>query len=82
MRRPARYDVTAERLLTETGKVTYFEGTPIPTTIVPSGALMLAFYRDNLYRGELLGITWHVIGLLFLVSGSLMSRKTLRIPKP
>jgi len=43
---------------------------------------MLAFYRDNLYRGELLGITWHVIGLLFLVSGSLMSRKTLRIPKP
>ena len=43
---------------------------------------MLAFYRDNLYRGELLGITWHAIAVLFLVSGSLMIGKTLRIPKP
>jgi CDP-diacylglycerol--serine O-phosphatidyltransferase len=40
--RLARYNVTAESLSTETGKVTYFEGTPIPTTIVPLGALMLA----------------------------------------
>jgi CDP-diacylglycerol---serine O-phosphatidyltransferase len=82
MSRRLRYNVTAESLSTETGKVTYFEGTPIPTTIVPLGALMLAFYRDNLYRGELLGITGHAIGLLFLGSGSLMISKTLRIPKP
>ena len=80
--RLARYNVTAESLSTETGKVTYFEGTPIPTTIVPLGALTLAFYRDDLFRGELLGITWHPIALLFLVSGSLMISKTLRIPKP
>jgi CDP-diacylglycerol---serine O-phosphatidyltransferase len=80
--RLARYNITAENLSTATGKVTYFEGTPIPTTIVPLGALMLAFYRDNLYRGELLGITWHAIALVFLVSGSLMISKTLRIPKP
>jgi CDP-diacylglycerol---serine O-phosphatidyltransferase len=80
--RLARYNVTAESQSQATGKVTYFEGTPIPTTIVPLGALMLAFYRDNLYRGELLGITWHAIALVFLVSGSLMISKTLRIPKP
>jgi CDP-diacylglycerol---serine O-phosphatidyltransferase len=80
--RLARYNVTAESQSKATGKVTYFEGTPIPTTIVPLGALMLAFYRDNLYRGELLGITWHAIALVFLVSGSLMISKTLRIPKP
>jgi CDP-diacylglycerol---serine O-phosphatidyltransferase len=80
--RLARYNVTAESLSAATGKVTYFEGTPIPTTIVPLGALMLAFYRHNLYRGELLGITWHAIALVFLVSGSLMISKTLRIPKP
>jgi CDP-diacylglycerol--serine O-phosphatidyltransferase len=80
--RLARYNVTAESLSAETGKVTYFEGTPIPTTIVPLGALMLAFYHGNLYRVELFGVTWHAVGLLFLVSGSLMISKTLRIPKP
>jgi CDP-diacylglycerol---serine O-phosphatidyltransferase len=80
--RLARYNVTAESLSGEAGKVTYFEGTPIPTTIVPLGALMLAFYRGNLYRVELLGVTLHAIALLFLVSGALMISKTLRIPKP
>ena len=78
----ARYNVTAESLSAATGKVTYFEGTPIPTTIVPLGALMLAFHRGDLYRVELLGATWHAIALLFLLSGSLMISKTLRIPKP
>jgi CDP-diacylglycerol--serine O-phosphatidyltransferase len=80
--RLARYNVTAESLSAETGKVTYFEGTPIPTAVVPLAALMLAFYRGNLYRVELLGVAFHAIALLFLVSGSLMISKTLRIPKP
>lgn len=80
--RLARYNVAAESLSANTGKVTYFEGTPIPTSIVPLGALVLAFYRNDLYRVELLGVTWHAITLLFLVSGSLMISKTLRIPKP
>src|SRR6266849_7417670 len=80
--RLARYNVTAESLSTEKGKVTYFEGTPIPTTIVPLGVLMLAFYGGTLYRVNLLGVEWHAIALLFLVSGSLMISKTLRIPKP
>ena len=80
--RLARYNVTAERLTTEKGKVEYFEGTPIPTSIVPLGVLMLAFYGGSLYRVNLLGVEWHAIALLFLVSGSLMISKTLRIPKP
>lgn len=80
--RLARYNVTAERLSGRKGKVEYFEGTPIPTSVVPLGVLMLAFYGGNLYRVHLLGVEWHLIALLFLVSGSLMISKTLRIPKP
>ena len=60
----------------------YFEGTPIPTSVVPLGLLMLAFYGGSLYRVSLLGVEWHAVALLFLVSGSLMISKTLRIPKP
>jgi CDP-diacylglycerol--serine O-phosphatidyltransferase len=80
--RLARYNVTAERLSAQKGEVEYFEGTPIPTSIVPLGLLMLAFLGGHLYRVELLGVEWHLIVLLFLVSGSLMISKTLRIPKP
>jgi CDP-diacylglycerol---serine O-phosphatidyltransferase len=80
--RLARYNVTAERLSAETGRVEYFEGTPIPTSILPLAILMLAFSAGSLYRVSLLGVEWHAVALLFLVSGSLMISKTLRIPKP
>lgn len=80
--RLARYNVTAEALSGETGKVTYFEGTPIPTSVVPLAMLMLAWHHGNLYRAELFGVAWHWIAVLFFVSGSLMISKTLRIPKP
>jgi CDP-diacylglycerol--serine O-phosphatidyltransferase len=80
--RLARYNVTAEALSDETGKVNYFEGTPIPTSVVPLGILMLAFYSGNLYPIRVLGIEAHLVTLLFLASGSFMISKTLRIPKP
>jgi CDP-diacylglycerol---serine O-phosphatidyltransferase len=80
--RLARYNVTAEQMSAQKGKVEYFEGTPIPTSVVPLGLLMLAFHRGDLYRVTWLGVEWHAIALLFLVSGSLMISKTLRIPKP
>ncbi|HKW94594.1 MAG TPA: CDP-diacylglycerol--serine O-phosphatidyltransferase [Methylomirabilota bacterium] len=80
--RLARYNVTAEQLSGPKGKVEYFEGTPIPTSIIPLGLLMLAFHHGDLYRVSLLGVDWHLLSLLFLVSGSLMISKTLRIPKP
>ena len=80
--RLARFNVTAESLSGAKGKVEYFEGTPIPTSVVPLGILMLAFYAGNLYRMHILGVTVHAVALPFLVSGSLMISKTLRIPKP
>ena len=46
--RLARYNVTAESLAAETGKVRYFEGTPIPTSIIPLGVLLFAFHRQSL----------------------------------
>jgi len=80
--RLARYNVTAADLSRDTGKVTYFEGTPIPTSVVPLGLLMLAFHYRNLYPVHVVGLELHLVSLLFLVSGSLMISKTLRIPKP
>lgn len=80
--RLARYNVTAADFSRETGKVTYFEGTPIPTSVVPLGLLMLAFHYRELYPVRVLGFSFHLVSLLFLLSGSLMISKTLRIPKP
>ena len=79
--RLARYNVTAESLSTDSGKVRYFEGTPIPTSVVPLGLLMLAFYRGNLYPVSVFGVDFHLPVLLFFASGCLMISKTLRIPK-
>ncbi len=79
--RLARYNVSAESLSTTAGKVKYFEGTPIPTSVVPLGLLILAFYRGNLYPVSFLGVDFHLPVLLFFISGCLMISKTLRIPK-
>ena len=79
--RLARYNVSAETSATRTGKVEYFEGTPIPTSVVPLGVLIWAFARGDLYPARVLGVEFHLPVLLFLLSGSLMISKTLRIPK-
>ena len=84
--RLARYNVTAETLSEGTGKVKYFEGTPIPTSIVLVGLLALAAWmgavRENLWLGKVLigGFTLHPLVLVFAVSGSLMISR-IRIPK-
>ena len=85
--RLARYNVTAEALSEGTGKVKYFEGTPIPTSILL--VLLLAFaawsgaLRENLWFGAIMlgGFKLHPLVLLFALSGSLMISR-LRIPKP
>ena len=85
--RLARYNVTAESLSGDSGKVKYFEGTPIPTSVLITGVLALAaaFGRvgDNLIGGAWTIGPWelHPLVLLFVLSGSLMISKTLRIPK-
>jgi CDP-diacylglycerol--serine O-phosphatidyltransferase len=85
--RLARYNVTAERLSDEEGKVRYFEGTPIPTSVVLVLVLAVAAWQDRLgdqlWGGAVMAGPWelHPLVLLFALSGSLMI-STIRIPKP
>jgi CDP-diacylglycerol---serine O-phosphatidyltransferase len=85
--RLARFNVTAEKLSEGSGKVAYFEGTPIPTSVVLTGVLAFAAWQgrlgENLYGGVWTIGPWalHPLALLFVLSGTLMISKTLRIPK-
>jgi len=85
--RLARFNVTAETLSTDAGKVKYFEGTPIPTSLVLVAIVAIAAWvariGDALPGGAVrLGPgVLHPLTLLWAVSGSLMISKTLRIPK-
>ena len=85
--RLARYNVTAATLSAGADKVPYFEGTPIPTSVVLSGVFAVAAWQRRV-GADLWGGVWtlgpwqlHPIALLFVLSGSLMISKTLRIPK-
>jgi CDP-diacylglycerol---serine O-phosphatidyltransferase len=87
--RLARFNVTAETLAegSDSGKVRYFEGTPIPTSVVLVGVLAFAAWQGRL-GDDLLGGVWrlgpadlHPLSILFFLSGSAMISKTLRIPK-
>jgi CDP-diacylglycerol--serine O-phosphatidyltransferase len=80
--RLARYNVTAEALQDAGGTVRYYEGTPIPTSILPLAALLALWAGDRLGATTLLGAPVHLASALFAVSGSLMISKTLRVPKP
>ncbi|TAA19987.1 CDP-diacylglycerol--serine O-phosphatidyltransferase [Pseudoxanthomonas winnipegensis] len=86
--RLARYNVTAEALSGDEGKVTYFEGTPIPTSLALVVLLAVAAVQGRLgaqvWWGQWQLGPWqlHPLVLLFALSGSLMISKTLRIPKP
>jgi CDP-diacylglycerol---serine O-phosphatidyltransferase len=85
--RLARYNVTAERLSQGSDKVAYFEGTPIPTTFLLTTVLAFAGWQNRVDEGLYWGVwsfgQWelHPLSLLFVLSGSLMISKTLRIPK-
>ncbi|NSX16952.1 CDP-alcohol phosphatidyltransferase family protein [Cupriavidus taiwanensis] len=87
--RLARFNVTAESLAagSDSGKVAYFEGTPIPTSVLLTAVLAWCAWQGRL-GGELPGGAWvlglavlHPLVLLFALSGTLMVSKTLRIPK-
>lgn len=87
--RLARYNATAG-LLTDhsSGKVKYYEGTPIPTSILLVIVLMVAYTQGavgaHFWFGEtrILGMGWHPLSLMYLLSGCAMISGTLRIPKP
>ena len=86
--RLARYNITAEALAADaSGKVKYFEGTPIPSSVLLVGIMALATWQgrtgEAVWGGSshVAGMTLHPLVLLYLLSGSLMISKTIRIPK-
>ncbi len=85
--RLARFNVTAETLSSSGDKVKYFEGTPIPTSLLLVAMVAIAAWLGRLGDALPLGAVrlgpgaLHPLALLWAVSGSLMVSKTLRIPK-
>ena len=87
--RLARFNVTAADLADEeTGKVKYFEGTPIPTSVILVVMLGIAQYfghvDDHLWFGvvKIGPALLHPLTIVYGLSGSAMISATLRIPKP
>nr|WP_295082735.1 CDP-diacylglycerol--serine O-phosphatidyltransferase [uncultured Roseateles sp.] len=84
--RLARFNITAEALSEGGSKVKYFEGTPIPTSlllvIVLAVAAMQGAIGDQMWGGklDLFGFYLHPLALMYAVSGSLMVSR-IRIPK-
>jgi CDP-diacylglycerol--serine O-phosphatidyltransferase len=86
--RLARFNVTAAQFSTgESQKVSHFEGTPIPTSILIVGLLALMLWnghvQDNLWLGAVrIGPAWlRPLALIYALSGTLMISR-IRIPKP
>lgn len=85
--RLARYNITAETLAQGGDKVKYFEGTPIPSSILLVAASAIAVVTgatgSQLWFGAIaIGPwQWHPLTLIFALSGSLMISRTLHIPK-
>ncbi|QLI83132.1 CDP-alcohol phosphatidyltransferase family protein [Chitinibacter fontanus] len=84
--RLARYNITAEALSDGSDKVKYFEGTPIPTSLllvlilaaaVSNGAIGAQLWFGKI---EIAGFYLHPLALMFAASGSLMISR-IRIPK-
>ena len=85
--RLARYNVTAASLSDERGKVKYYEGTPIPSSLILVLLLGIAFGTDRVHEALWLGsvelgpFVLHPFTLVYAVSGSMMI-STIRVPKP
>ena len=86
--RLARFNVTADALSEGTGKVKYFEGTPIPTSILIVVMLGVAFSMQAIETDLWFGVyrvgfaLFHPLTLIYAVSGMGMISATIRIPKP
>jgi CDP-diacylglycerol--serine O-phosphatidyltransferase len=84
--RLARFNATADALADDSGKVKYFEGTPIPTSVLLVGLFAVLHFLGRLGANLWLG-TWsiggadlHPLALFYLASGSAMI-STIRVPK-
>jgi CDP-diacylglycerol---serine O-phosphatidyltransferase len=84
--RLARYNVTVETTSEGSGKVKYFEGTPIPTSFVVvcvlGVATSLGAVGEHMWFAavSLAGYVLHPLTLVFALSGSLMISR-IRMPK-
>lgn len=85
--RLARFNATADALTDEgTGKVKYFEGTPIPTSVfivlLLAGLRLAGKLSPGIWLGqwELAGLVLHPLSLIYALSGSAMI-STIRVPK-
>jgi len=83
--RLARFNATADDLMTDQGKVSHFEGTPIPTTLLLV-AMMLGLARAGLIHDAMWRVDgpigFHVPIVAYALSGVAMISTRLRIPKP
>jgi CDP-diacylglycerol--serine O-phosphatidyltransferase len=85
--RLARYNITAETLAQGSDKVRYFEGTPIPSSLLLVVVIAIAALNGAVGNQLWFGVTQlgpgqlHPLVLMFAVSGSLMISRTLHIPK-
>jgi len=85
--RLARYNVTASSLSDAAGKVRYFEGLPIPSSLLLvallAGLTLAGYWQTRVVFGTIrLGpASWHPFAALYLLHGAGMVSKTLRIPK-
>lgn len=85
--RLARYNITAEALAEGGDKVKYFEGTPIPSSLLLVFVIAIAAANGAIGEHLWFGMThigpwqFHPLVLIFAVSGSLMISRTLHIPK-
>jgi CDP-diacylglycerol--serine O-phosphatidyltransferase len=84
--RLARFNATADALADESGKVRYFEGTPIPSSVVIVVFLSVLHFLGRLGADVWLG-SWtiaghelHPLAFIFALSGSAMI-STIRVPK-
>ena len=86
--RLARYNTTASSLSDASGKVRYYEGTPIPTSLGLVLALGIAYGSDAVGDAIWLGsialgpFALHPFTIAFFLSGCAMVSASLRIPKP
>jgi CDP-diacylglycerol--serine O-phosphatidyltransferase len=86
--RLARFNATAAQLSDGTGKVRYYQGTPIPSSLLLVAMLGIAFATDHTHASLWLG-EWalgpfrlHPLVLAYAASGAAMVSGTLKIPKP
>ena len=75
--RLARFNSTLNETQVD-GKVSFFEGTPIPSTVLIPFCIQ---YFPSLFKLRDFGVQFHFASLIYAISGTLQISKTLKIAK-